>query len=78
MFRSYLTDKKQYVVYDTDTSDIKTGVPHVSVLGPLLFLIYINDFPAVSKLFKFLIYADDTTLCYSLNNTPHKEQRSPH
>ena len=76
MFRSYLTDRRQYVVYDkgkSDFADIKTGVPHGSVLGPLLFLVYINDFPTASKLFKFLMYADDTTLCYSLNNTPHND-----
>ena len=76
MFRSYLTDRRQYVAYDkgkSDFADIKTGVPQGSVLGPLLFLVYINDFPTASKLFKFIMYADDTTSCYSLNNSSHND-----
>ena len=54
LFRRYLTDRKQYVVYDKGKSDfdyIKTEVPQGSVLGPFLFLIYSKDFPTVNKLF---------------------------
>ena len=65
LIESYLENRKQYVEFNTERSDIKSiknGVPQGSILGPLLFLIYINDLPNASHVFDCLMYADDTTL----------------
>jgi hypothetical protein len=70
LFKSYLTGRKQYVDYDGMMSEsllIETGVPQGSILGPLLFIIYINDIANVSELFHPIIYADDTSLTSTLN-----------
>ena len=52
----------------TNLLQIKCGVPQGSILGPLLFLIYINDLSLVTKFLSPIIFADDTNLFYSHNN----------
>ena len=62
-FQSYLTDRSQYVTYDGIESKvlpIKNGVPQGSILGPLLFIIYMNDIFNVSNFIFTILYADDT------------------
>jgi hypothetical protein len=71
LFSSYLNNRKQYVEFentDSQVLDITTGVPQGSILGPLLFIIYINDMANVSDIFHSVIYADDTTLTSVLSS----------
>ena len=63
LFRSYLTNRQQFVKVNNGSSSMKPvtcGVPQGSVLGPLLFIIYINDIANSCKDELFRIFVDDT------------------
>ena len=65
LIKSYLSNRSQYVSALGENSDklpVKFGVPQGSVLGPLLFIIYINDIHRSSNVGKCILFADDTIM----------------
>ena len=89
-FQSYLQDRHQYTVITKYTSSktesiatkvsselkkVTRGVPQGSILGPLLFNIYINELPKNNTISDFILYADDTNILFSDKNTQILENK---
>jgi hypothetical protein len=73
LLQSYLSNRYQYVVYNGQTStsrQITTGIPQGSILGPLLFLLYINDLKTSLNEDTPILFADDATLTYANYSLP--------
>ena len=73
-FKSYLSSRSQYVSIggtNSSSQSMRHGVPQGSILGPLLFIIYINDMPKIKSYAKFVLYADDANIIISGKN--HQE-----
>ena len=70
-FTSYLTNRYQYVSLgqtESELQPVSCGVPQGSVLGPLLFLVYLNDLSNCSEILDFHLFADDANLFYKHKN----------
>jgi ribonuclease P/MRP protein subunit RPP40 len=75
--KAFLSGRKQRVVLDGEFSewaDVKSGVPQGSVLGPLLFLVFINDLPSVVRHCVLKIFADDCKLYFRVDRLVDKDR----
>jgi hypothetical protein len=66
--KSYLSDRQQRVLFNnvvSEPTNVACGVPQGSILGPLLFLLYINDLPLCTQKPHFVLFADDTNILFS-------------
>ena len=72
--KSYFSKRPQFVQFNETQSSmltIKCGVPQGSILGPLFFIVYINDLANASKVTESLLFADDTSIFYSRADIDH-------
>ena len=70
-FRNYLKNRNQYVYLNdhiSSSKEINCGVPQGSILGPLLFIVYINDFHRSSDILSFILFADDSNVFFAHKN----------
>ena len=74
-FQSYLSNRKQYIEIGenskTDPKYVTCDVPQGSLLGPLLFLVYVNDLPNASRSLDPIMFADDTNLFFNHKDIKH-------
>ena len=74
-FGSYLSNRKQYIEIGenskTDLKYVPCGVPQGSILGPFLFLVYVNDLPNASRLLDPIMFGDDTNLFFNHKGIKH-------